>query len=98
MTRRAGGPLLCEPRGEPPGQQLRHGHAVEVGETRESLNGHGTVAALVRAHHHRLPAALALLFDAMQRQSLLRPNRSESNSKRTRIVSRHRAAPPKVHA
>src|SRR5205823_4280436 len=59
------------------GEELADRDAVEVGELVQALHGHGAVAALVRADDDGLPAALALLLDPVQRQTLLRADGPE---------------------
>ena len=71
------------------GQQLADRHAVEVGQLGQPLHGHGAVAALVRADDDGLPAALALLLDAVQGQALLGADGAQPGARapwRSRVI------------
>src|ERR1700760_3545229 len=57
------------------GEQFVDGDAVEIGQFGQPLNGDSAVPALVGPDDDRLPAALGLLLDAMERQPLLGPDR-----------------------
>src|SRR6185312_2944547 len=61
LRRRLGGPARSRT-----GQQLLHRDPVEIRQLGEALYGHGTVAALVRTDHDRLPASLTLLLDTVE--------------------------------
>ena len=74
-------------RDAPLGKQFGHGHAVEVGEFGQLLDGDGTVAALVGAHDDRLPAAARLLLDPVQRQALLLSDGAELAAQRLGVVA-----------
>src|SRR5206468_12734560 len=72
-------------------QELLHRHAVEVRELGKALHGHGTVAALVRTHHHGLPAALGLLLDTVEREALLSADSAELGPELFGVFAGHKA-------
>src|SRR5690606_14741968 len=71
------------------GEELLDRDAVEAGELGELLDRDGPVAAFVRADDHGLPAALGLLFDSVQRQTLLLPDGPQASTELLAVLLRH---------
>ena len=64
-----------------------------LGKLGKLLHGNRAVATLVRTYDHRLPAAARLLLNAVQRETLLRPDCAKSGSEGLGVVRWHVVGP-----